>query len=254
MALLVDTDNALGSSRGDVDDGFALAYLLQKLKDQPFSCSFVSGNASADEAKRNTLQLVGIAGRKLSEDRPADKPVRVLALGPLTNVAALLKKGQPISEIICVGGNLSSRGRFPPVWPMEFNFTKDLEAAHSAFESSTPLTIVPLDVARAFRMTRERLNLLRGCDLENFLRKNSLRWLRRCLWLKGSLSFAVWDFVAACYVGAPYLLRSEHRTCTLSRAGLVKWDSGGRVVKVITGFEPADLWDEFLRTLRTPAA
>lgn len=50
-------------------------------------------------------------------------PDRIVALGPLTNVV----DATAAAEVICVGGTLRSRGRWPPVWPHEFNFTKDRE-------------------------------------------------------------------------------------------------------------------------------
>jgi hypothetical protein len=140
--LLIDTDNAAGSPRGDVDDAFAIAALLRSgLPVAAFSS--VAGNTSealADRNNRTLGELCGYTGPHLRGvhagdvpdriDRAADLraggPLRFLALGPLTNLAAVLGKIE-IAEAILVGGNLTSRGRFPPWWPHELNLTQDRE-------------------------------------------------------------------------------------------------------------------------------
>src|SRR5947207_39286 len=76
----------------------------------------------------------------------------LLALGPLTNVAAALAADASLSariRVAIVGGNLQSRGRWPPWWPFEFNLAHDAAAARAVFASAVPRTLYPLDVCRA---------------------------------------------------------------------------------------------------------
>jgi inosine-uridine nucleoside N-ribohydrolase len=127
--LLIDTDNAAGSPSGDVDDAFALAALLRS--GLPVAgVSSVGGNTSEEQADCNNRvlgSLCGFSGPYLCGIEAGDVrdridragelwtagPLRFVALGPLTNLAAVLGK-VAISEAVLVGSNLTSRGRFPP--------------------------------------------------------------------------------------------------------------------------------------------
>jgi inosine-uridine nucleoside N-ribohydrolase len=94
--LLIDTDNAAGSPRGDVDDAFALAALLRS--GLPVAAvSSVAGNTGEAEADRNNRVLGGLCGyggpylRGVRAGDVPDRidlwtggPVRFLALGPGT--------------------------------------------------------------------------------------------------------------------------------------------------------------------------
>ena len=104
----IDTDLALGAWRGDVDDGYALAAVLAAPGVQLLGISTVSGNAPADVAYRCAtapLQAAGQSHRVLQgASRPGKTAPRlrpslrcrpgaaVLALGPLSNVAAALRR------------------------------------------------------------------------------------------------------------------------------------------------------------------
>ncbi|OZJ01457.1 hypothetical protein BZG36_05473 [Bifiguratus adelaidae] len=73
--------------------------------------------------------------------------VTLVATGPLTNVALLLKTYptcvHAIKEIVFMGGALAS-GNHTPV--AEFNIFVDPEAAQICMQSGVPLVMVPLDV------------------------------------------------------------------------------------------------------------
>lgn len=262
--LLIDTDNALGSWWGDVDDGFAVAALLRS--GLPVAgLSSVRGNASEAEADRNNRalgRLCGFPGPYLRgveagevEDRVdralhlwSGAPVRLVALGPLTNVAAALagleRRGiEPsVPEVVLVGSNASSRGRFPPVWPHELNLTKNRAASRAVFRSDLPLTIVPLDVARRLRAGRRELAGLHG-ELGELLRRKSARWARRSLLLHGSAAFPVFDLVAAAYVVEPSLVEVEETTARVHRHLWIEYGKGDRPVRLVRGFDPAAVWD-----------
>jgi len=260
--LLIDTDNAAGSPRGDVDDAFALAALLRS--GLPVAAvSSVAGNTSEPEADRNNRvlgDLCGFRGPYLRGVQAGEVPgridrasglwdrgpIRFLALGPLTNLAAVLDR--PISEAVLVGGNLSSRGRFPPWWPHEFNLTKDREATRAAFASELPLTLVPLDVARRLRAGPREMRPLGG-PLGDFLRRHSARWSRRSLLLRGSRRFPVFDLVAAVYAIEPSLFVVEEVRARLHANGWLEYGAGERRVKVIQGFDPRTIWGYFIETL-----
>jgi pyrimidine-specific ribonucleoside hydrolase len=79
--------------------------------------------------------------------READEPVTVVATGPLTNVALLLRAvpalHERIAEISLMGGSLGAGNTTASA---EFNIWADPEAAAIVFESGIPLRMSGLDV------------------------------------------------------------------------------------------------------------
>jgi len=88
--------------------------------------------------------------------------VDVLALGPLTNLARLIleqpEAARRICRIIAMGGAIHEHGNVGP--RSEFNLWADPEAAAVVVESGLPLVLIPLDVTRRVRATREFVQTL----------------------------------------------------------------------------------------------
>ncbi|MEA2601442.1 MAG: hypothetical protein QOF89_2434 [Acidobacteriota bacterium] len=269
-ALLIDTDNAAGSPMGDVDDAFALAALLRS--GVPVAAiSSVGGNTSearADANNRVLGELCGYRGpylRGVEAGEVPDRidradlwttggPFRFLALGPLTNLAAALDRRAAISEAVLVGGNLSSRGRFPPWWPHEFNLTKDPDATRAVFASDLPLTVVPLDVARRLRIGPRELASLPG-EMGEILRRHAARWVRRSLLIRGSRRFPVFDLAAAAYAIDPVLVTVEEIRVRLHRNLWIEFGRGERPLKVVRDLDAEAIWRLFAGLLSgRPAA
>ena len=88
----------------------------------------------------------------------SDKKFRLIALGPLTNLAILLAsapevKGH-IEEIILMGGAAVGGNRTPVA---EFNIWQDPEAAHIVFASGIPIIMCGLDVTRKALLKKDDL-------------------------------------------------------------------------------------------------
>jgi purine nucleosidase len=90
--------------------------------------------------------------------------VDILALGPLTNIAALVQRDQEaakrVGRVIAMGGAVHEPGNAGP--RAEFNMATDPEAAAIVFKAGLPMTLVPLDVTRRVRATREFVSALAG--------------------------------------------------------------------------------------------
>jgi purine nucleosidase len=75
--------------------------------------------------------------------------VAILALGPLTNLAAMLREapelGGKIGRIVVSGGAVWTRGN-AGAGVAEFNFHRDPIAASKVLTSGLPITVAPLDV------------------------------------------------------------------------------------------------------------
>jgi inosine-uridine nucleoside N-ribohydrolase len=96
----------------------------------------------------------------------AAEPVALIPLGPLTNIAALLRRHpdlrEKISRVSLMGGSIGLGNTTPAA---EFNIYVDPEAAREVFESGLPITMSGLDVthrAGAGRAERDRLRGLGG--------------------------------------------------------------------------------------------
>jgi purine nucleosidase len=93
--------------------------------------------------------------------RESDKSVTLIATGPLTNIALLLKMHPglkpKISEIVFMGGSASRGNRTPYA---EFNIWMDPEAAEVVLHSGLPLTMCGLDVTHQALVTPDIFNEL----------------------------------------------------------------------------------------------
>jgi inosine-uridine nucleoside N-ribohydrolase len=177
------------------------------------------------------------------------EPIRYLALGPLTNLAASVAPGAPLpAEAIIVGGNLSSPGRWPPWFPFEFNLTKDARALRTVWASPLPLTLLPLDVARSMRVTRADLKAIHG-PIGCYLRQNSSRWFTRSRLLKWSSTIPLYDLPAAIYAIDSGAAPITEQYADLHSNGWIDFRRGSRQVRVIRSFDRDRIWGRFLTVL-----
>jgi inosine-uridine nucleoside N-ribohydrolase len=87
--------------------------------------------------------------------------ITIVAVGPLTNIATLLRSDpeivRMIPQIVIMGGSLSG-GNITPA--AEFNIYVDPEAARIVFDSGIPLTMVGLDVTEKVLLREEHIVIL----------------------------------------------------------------------------------------------
>lgn len=99
----------------------------------------------------------------ISAAQQYQKDLILVPTGPLTNLAAALKKAPEIAEMIgsvtLMGGALTVPGNVSPV--TEANINQDPQAADQVFRSSLPLTMVGLDVTTRTLLTTKETQLWR---------------------------------------------------------------------------------------------
>lgn len=87
--------------------------------------------------------------------------ITIVAVGPLTNIATVLRANPEIArlipEIVIMGGSLSG-GNITPA--AEFNLYVDPEAARIVFDAGIPLTMVGLDVTEKVLLREEHVQVL----------------------------------------------------------------------------------------------
>ncbi|MCY4114637.1 MAG: nucleoside hydrolase [Chloroflexi bacterium] len=100
---------------------------------------------------------VDAVGVIIEEVGASPEPVTVIALGPLTNVAAALQRDpaamQRAAAIVVMGGSLHAGGNVTP--HAEFNFYVDPEAADVVLASGLPVIVTPLDVTHQLAVSDE---------------------------------------------------------------------------------------------------
>jgi inosine-uridine nucleoside N-ribohydrolase len=93
--------------------------------------------------------------------RESPGEITIVAVGPLTNIATVLRSDPGIAgkirSIAIMGGSLSGGNVTPSA---EFNLYVDPEAARIVFDSHIPLTMVGLDVTRKVLLQEDHVKLL----------------------------------------------------------------------------------------------
>jgi purine nucleosidase len=230
--LWVDTDAACGhGARTDPDDCLALALLAQARDFEVVGISTVAGNAPLEAVERTTRELAGrlsptlrvyggAQAQRAITNALEEGPLTVVALGPLTNVAAALDARPDLRErvarIVAVmgrrpghifhpaegagGGMLFGHG---PVF-RDFNFEMDPRAAARIVELGLPLTLVPYDAARRIEISAADLDRLAAAGgAAAWTAERSRGWL--AYWREdiGRQGFCPFDLLAAAYVVEP---------------------------------------------------
>ena len=256
--IYIDTDIAMGGSQGDVDDGFAIAALLLSGMEVE-AIGTVFGNCDEAQVFRNVEGLLSGfhnqpkrlhgATKPREKSNPASQFLQtfsgtVVALGPLTNLAAALENGPcPWERIIAVGSHSSSVGRWPPYFPFEYNFTLDPQATERVVNADVPLTLIPLNACGRLRVTMNMVSKLPG-EVGEYLHLHSRRWFKRALWLKARKTVPVWDLVAAMMLINPDGYELKTGKVKAHPNGWVQYGQG-RTIQWLYEFSPSESWERF---------
>jgi len=283
----VDTDAACGTGkRRDPDDCLALLALAGAAHINIAGISTVFGNAPVAEADRVVRTLVQAlasdAGRSasaastpwpvfkgcgaaastcLADGGSLDAQValrqalrqgslEVVALGPLTNLAAVLTREPAlalrVTRVVAVMGRRPGHRFHPsenratgamlfghgPVF-RDLNAVLDTEAVSVILASGVPLVLIPYSAARQVLMT--------GSDLDRVARLGAAgAWVaeRSRAWLEfwrseaGLDGFYPFDLLAAAYARDPKQFACARVTAWVGEDALLRWFSGGPALLV----------------------
>jgi inosine-uridine nucleoside N-ribohydrolase len=155
------------------------------------------------EPATNTARPEGaveLIARLLRESR---EPVAIAPIGPLTNIALLLRLypdlAARIAHVCLMGGSI---GEGNTTASAEFNIVADPEAADVVFRSGIPITMIGLDVTHQALLDRDATAALRAmgtrsariaADLTDFALDRNLEW-------SGATTTAIHDAVAVAHL------------------------------------------------------
>jgi inosine-uridine nucleoside N-ribohydrolase len=231
VAVWIDTDPAIGETDRDVDDGLALIQAFHSPELHIKGISVVFGNAPLDRGLPIANRLVrefGPRGLKVygGATAPADPPVEtdasralatalaqarltVLALGPMTNVAAVLawhpELASRINRVIAVAGRRPGQrfttGTTNPQGHRDFNFELDPRGFQRLLDSNVEVVLAPFEISSKV--------WIRGDDLERLAESRSAAarslvapsraWLALWTRLFGVDGFNPFDTLAVAY-------------------------------------------------------
>jgi inosine-uridine nucleoside N-ribohydrolase len=239
-AVWIDTDPAVGVKARDVDDGLALLQAFHSPELAVRGVSVVFGNTSLSRAwpiGRTIVRRFGPAGlhahrgaRRASDlgvETPASRalatalerePLVVIALGPATNIATVLKKhpaaASRMTRIVAVAGRRRGQrfttGTVNRLGHRDFNFEQDPEAFRVILASGVPLTLAPFEISSKVWITGEDLDrLAQGPAGARWMAAPARRWLS--LWKQtfNVDGFNPFDTLAVARVTSPSLLTCE---------------------------------------------
>lgn len=233
----IDSDPACDMQRvNDVDDCWALVRALQADEISIRGISTVFGNSSESSSYDIVTKLLAHvieAGSSPPVFRGASSPytagdnggnnsidalaaaleketLTIVALGPLTNIAALITKHpdaiDKIERLVVVAGQRPEQGaRFHPgsselFHVHDFNFRKDVTAFQVVLDAALPITLLPYEVASKVQVNEQDLLAMAAKDGQAaLLAKLAVPWLNFWQSTFGSDSFYPFDSLAVGY-------------------------------------------------------
>ncbi len=204
----LDVDPAAGLPEHEVDDALAMIQAFHSPELCVRGVSVVYGNADLVQALpigREVAARFGPAGlgvhagaarrEELGAPTPAveaiaaalrERPLTLLALGPLTNVATVVTRHPELQDriermVVVAGRRPGQEFRASDVQPEpfpDFNFENDPEAARVLLESPVPLVLAPWEVSSHVLVTTADLDELgRSGEPGAWLARNCRSWL-----------------------------------------------------------------------------
>ena len=177
MDVVIDTDPGLGTPDAEPEDALAITLALGSPELDVRAITCVHGNVPHRDGYANAARLLALLGRDDvplaaghegpladAEPRPRavdtilDRARALVAIGPLTNVAAAVRADPSLVDrlerVVIMGGAFTVPGNVTPT--AEFNFAEDPEAAQVVLDAGVRPVLVGLDVCHQTHLPRLR--------------------------------------------------------------------------------------------------
>jgi pyrimidine-specific ribonucleoside hydrolase len=239
----LDVDTSTGvvknGRQADVDDGLAMIYAFHSPELKVHGVSVQFGNASLEQAVPIAEQIVedfGPEGLQVypgaaSADQHDDvteattalaaalreQPMHILAVGPVTNVAAVLTQHPELAgrmrSIIVVAARRPGF-RFGPTQAPEFffpdaNFEKDVAGMQILLDSGVPIVFAGYEVSSHLWLTPQDLTRMAAAsEVGAYVSRTSAPWMGQWLIGLGTPGFNPFDTLADLWLTHPELIES----------------------------------------------
>jgi inosine-uridine nucleoside N-ribohydrolase len=258
IPVWIDTDPSVERGGHEVDDGFALLQAFHSPELEIRGVSVVFGNAPLTKAWPIGKEIVerfgpkgmgvyrGAAGSDgLGQQTEASEALarslqqgrlNILALGPVTNIATVLKLHPELAKnvvrIIAVAGRRPGQrflsGPNQTHGFRDFNFELDSAAFQVLLDANVPIVLAPWELSAKVWMTREDLERLdHGGPEANYLVPPATDWLKWWHDNVGVDGFNPFDTLAVGYLTSPLLFQCENSKAIIE---LAPDDTGADIV------------------------
>jgi inosine-uridine nucleoside N-ribohydrolase len=247
------------------------------LGDVPVACGPTVGTGSLNpfpEEWRDRSDTIDLPEAAPNETRSAPDliadliaasatPIQIVAVGPLTNLAAVLSDNPEIAASIAgitiMGGAVDVPGNVPPVsgWELanayaEVNFWVDPTAAALVIQSGVPVTLIPLDATNSVPVDHAFYRELTAAPTTPASELLAGVWEQAPEWLTDD--YYLWDELAAAVLTDESLVRFETRDLLVedgdpSVTGWSREDPAGVAVRVAVSANRSAFERLFLETL-----
>lgn len=222
---------------GGWEDIAAIAMLLRSPEISVAGITITSGIADSKTAReRANWLLEDLHERHIRVEDTIPRDAHILATGPLTRVAALIRAGKAPASITWMGGALGVRGNARG--GAEWNAAADVKALATVMQSAIPITICPLDLTNQFP-SREIPLAATGTRVVTSIRE-AYREPGRCCW----------DELAAGYLAAPGLYKTSREKLRVDGFGRLSAHPSGQEVNVLTACDRDGFHNLLVRSLR----
>lgn len=166
----------------------------------------VMGKSGLDGVKISKIRVTpGQAVNAISKLLTTTKDINILALGPLTNIAELIRNypslTSKIESIILMGGAIYCPGNKNRV--AEFNFFVDPDAAKIVLESKIPKVMIPLDLCYKIPFFTKDFDKLNGSSYGKVINKLMKPYTIALAKYEDQKGAIIYDALAAYYILSP---------------------------------------------------
>lgn len=235
LPVWLDVDTSTGVVQDgrvrDVDDGLAMIFAFHSPEIQVVGVSVCFGNASLDLAvpiAEDVVRRFGPAGigvhagaassAELGKATDATRALTaalerqeltILALGPVTNVATVLRQrpdlAPKVREIVVCAARRPGFGFYIPGRPdvvlPDANFEKDVPAMQVLLDSGVPIVFAGYESSCDTWLSREDLSTLaERSEVGRWISETSQQWLARWERLRGDRGFNPFDVLCVAWI------------------------------------------------------
>ncbi|NCN26976.1 nucleoside hydrolase [bacterium] len=251
--IILDTDPGLGvveeGQARDVDDGLVIVEALNNTSIEVLGIGVVQGNSRVENGMKSAQQILS----KIDKEVPlwlgaadsvsvsnfetnqaveemakilATRRVKILAIGPLSNVATLVQRYPKvipnIEELVVVMGRSPGLEFFiEDKGPLrDFNFDMDVEAVQTVLDAKVPMTLAPFELSVNALIDGEHVKQLQKQGVVGeHIYEGSQAWMQAMeRMFEGRQGFHPWDSAAFSYLSHPEFFKCEYRGFRISKA------------------------------------
>lgn len=205
-------------------------------------------NGLADELSAPQVDVEDAVDLMTARLTDADRPVTIVAVGPLTNLATVLADdptlAAKVERFVVMGGAVDTAGNVEASPDAEWNLWIDPVAAQQVLGSGIAVTLVGLDATNAVPLTERLIARIGALDTPAARAEHGL--LDRRSDIPG---LYLWDELAAMAAVLPGVVRTEALSITVDSDGVTRRGDDGVTIDVALGSDADAAMDEFVRVL-----